>query len=310
MAIIYKTLGKPSPHQNVYTMFKATLPDKSLSEGEEHSLSWKNLPKKDKNIHKQNFIDHRNDFKEQFAQYLLRLPEACRKSEIFTSKIITDFEKNDIFLMMNKLSGKNDNSMIIDEIKDKKRKKQEEESDEDDQTSPPPKKVKKTNKLDSSKSKSFEKTTKQLRKQSLMSSEDELENKNKSGKKTKIQTDEFADEDEITSSKKSKNINKSVEVKEEEEETVEEAEEIKSPKKTKKSRKNKTVEEEDNQSQVDESVKEEEIKTSKKGKKSKKDESVKEEQIETPTKAKRDKKDKKEVLSKKKKVEEPVVPPK
>lgn len=309
MAIIYKTLGKPSPHQNVYTMFKATLPDKSLSEGEEHSLSWKNLPKKDKNIHKQNFIDHRNDFKEQFAQYLLRLPEACRKSEIFTSKIITDFEKNDIFLMMNKLSGKNDNSMIIDEIKDKKRKKQEEESDEDEQTSPPPKKVKKTNKLDSSKSKSFEKTTKQLRKQSLMSSEDELENKNKSGKKTKIQTDEFADEDEITSSKRSKNINKSVEVKEEEE-TVEEAEEITSPKKTKKSRKNKTVEEEDNQSQVDESVKEEEIKTSKKGKKSKKDESVKEEQIETPTKAKRDKKDKKEVLSKKKKVEEPVVPPK
>lgn len=305
LTIIYKTLGKPMPHQNVYTMFKSTLADKSSSEGEEHSTSWKNLPKKEKNMYKQNFIEHRNDFKEQFAQYLLRLPEVCRKSEIFNSKIITDFEKNDIFMMMKRLSGDHRFNSVKEELtEDNKRKMEsddeedeEENEDEDEQTSPQRKKVKKND---------SEKTPQQLRKRSLSSdeSEDELvsENLNKSGKKNQSE--------EIKSKKGKKNKR---------DESFKEVE-IEAPKSTKKSKKDKSVVEEE----IDEPFQEVEIKISKKGKKNKNEETIKEEEVEQPTNGKKSKERKpvkeeqmespvkakrnKKEDSNKKKVEEPVVP--
>lgn len=320
MDIIYETLGKPIVNETVYTMFKDTFSGQSLSNGEDISETWKKLPNNEKNQYEKKFNEHRKDFKEQFSEYLLRLPEACRKSEIFNFNGITDVEKNDIYLMINRISRENDNSANEEMLKDKKRKKKtvedverdEEEGDDDEQTSPP-KKAKKADKVDitNSKDTSSEETSKQLRKRSLSleESEDESvsENKNRTSKKKKIQP---AKDKKITKSKKNtkgKSIEEENKIQSQIIDELVGDEKIQTQKKTKNSKKDQTVAEENknnsnkkNQSQMDEPVEEEENETQIKKKITIEDTERSSRNITPP-----------EVTQvTKKKVKEPVIPPK
>lgn len=166
MAIIFKTLDKPNKaHQSVISMFK------EVSEGK-NSVKWENLLEKEKQMYRKDFLEHRNDFLEQFAQYLLCLPEICRKSEIIKTETITEDEKS---LFMNRFSVKNE-----EKLKDKKRKVEQEE-EENKQT--PQKKVKKSDTLDTNMEKQKSRRTGKL---SLMTNKsDKIKNKAKTNSEEK-----------------------------------------------------------------------------------------------------------------------------
>lgn len=276
MAIIYKTLDKPAAHQSAYSMFRAIY-DKSVSEGK-NPVKWNELSKQERNLHKKKFHENKKGFVEQFAQYLLRLPEVCRKSEIINTKSLTGAEKKEICLLMNKLSGNNVsfNDILGDDES------VEEEEEEEEVVEKPPKKAKKDDKLNTSNSKDkFAKTKKRSLTHDVSEDESFSEKQNNSNKKKKVQVEELKE-------KKSKKD-----------------ESDKKDKKTKKSKKDKSVEEEEIVIPVEESI-EEEMNTSKKRKKSKKDVSIKEEE----SSAEEVKVDKKSKKSKKEdKILEPEVPP-
>lgn len=280
MAIIVKTLDKPASHQSAYSMYR-TIYDKSVSEGQT-PVKWNNLSSQERNVHKQNFIEDKKVFVEQFVQYLLRLPHICRKPEIINTKHLTENDKREICLLLNQLSE--DKIILTEILKD----------DETDEEEVEDEKVKKTDK--SSKAK----------KRSLQPDEKESMNQSKSNKKNNsIQIDE----PKVKKSKKNESIV---------EEPIVEEKKTKKSKKDKSNVSNVSIEEDSkvNISKVDETI-EDEMNASKKRKRNKKDVSVKEK--ETPVEEvikveKKVKKNKKEVLpsvlpAPKEKILEPEIPP-
>lgn len=145
LAILYKTLGKPQAYSSAYNMFRVTHIDKGSSESIESK--WKNLTRAEKAENEDKYYKLAADFDEQFAQYLLRLPEVCRKSEIANSKILTKaIDKQRMYLTVQRLSGQDhvENQVMFKDNSNKKQRKRVEEDSQDEERASPKKKAKKT----------------------------------------------------------------------------------------------------------------------------------------------------------------------
>lgn len=213
MAILYKSLGKPVSYTSAYTLFRATHNDKS----ENLDTKWKSLTRVEKAELEDKCIQLSSDFEEHFTQYLLRLPEVCRKVEIANSKILSKaVDKQRMFLMVSSLSGNNQVDGIEEMFKDniKKQRKRADDSQDEEQTSPK-KKAKKSELVEEEAERPIK--TKQSKKPVEEPMEEETEIPSKPPKKTKKPVEEPIEEE--TEKPKTKKGRKREPVEEEEKET-------------------------------------------------------------------------------------------